>query len=241
MYVIPVLLAAIAAGTVQAVTGFGSGVILMLAFAYLFDMLTSAALTAGMCIWLNLALVYRYRAYIRPSAVVIPILVYATVSYLVIGIAASLNLGTLKIAYGVFLILLSAFFLLVPKDFRIKRVWYTAALCSTVSGICSGLFSVGGPMNALYFLSATDSHEEYIADSQCVALFTGTTALITRISKGMLPLRLVPLVALGALGLLIGKTVGLKISERIKGQHLKKIVYAYVGISGAIMILQQLI
>ena len=62
---IAVFLIAAMGGVVQAVTGFGAGVVMMLVLPNFFDLLTAPALSSAIALALNTSLAFRFRKYIR--------------------------------------------------------------------------------------------------------------------------------------------------------------------------------
>ena len=93
---------------------------------------------------------------------------------------------------------------------------------------------------AIYFVSASRDKEEYIATSQLLFAVTGAVNLGTRVLNGIYTLDLLPITVLGFLGITVGKKIGLKILHLLDGEKMKKLVYAYVGISGILTVVQQL-
>lgn len=93
---------------------------------------------------------------------------------------------------------------------------------------------------AVYFVSASRDKESYIANIQCLFAVTNIINFITRIANGIYTPDLVPVTLLGFAGITLGKRMGLRILDRLDLEVMKKGVYAFVGISGAVTILQQL-
>jgi len=124
-----------------------------------------------------------------------------------------------------------------------SRIWmrggyFNALLCSCISGICNGLFGIGGPLMARYFLFSTDGKESYIAQIQCLFLITGAVNMFTRIRLGLYSVKLLPYTLAGMAGIFIGKTVGLRMLDRIDAETVKKAAAILIGISGIVTILQ---
>ena len=67
---------------------------------------------------------------------------------------------------------------------------------------------------------------------------TSVVNLITRIANGIYTLNLLPLTLVGLAGILVGKVIGLKILNRLEPDRIRRIVYAFVGISGVITVLK---
>ena len=64
------------AGMVHTVTGFGSGIVMMLVFPYLLDMVAGPALVSSINFFLSLALAYKFRKEIRLQLILFPLFPY---------------------------------------------------------------------------------------------------------------------------------------------------------------------
>ena len=53
--------AAVGAGIIQSVTGFGAGIFLMLFIPYFFDMIAAPALSSAICLGLSVSLSWKFR------------------------------------------------------------------------------------------------------------------------------------------------------------------------------------
>lgn len=227
-------------GVVQAVTGFGSAILLMMLLPYFFDMLQAPALTSSITIGLTAALAWRFRNRIRWKLVLLPTLLYELGSILVLSIADELNMDMLGLSFGIFLIVLALYFLLLSSTFSVRATPVSACICSFISGACSGLFGIGGPLMAVYFLACTREKEDYVANLQFVFALTTAINLVIRLYKGFYVLSFLPLTIVGILGITVGKWAGLRILEQINTDLMRKLIYALVGISGILTVLEHI-
>ncbi|MBQ3193332.1 MAG: sulfite exporter TauE/SafE family protein [Oscillospiraceae bacterium] len=143
----------------------------------------------------------------------------------------------LSLAFGVFLIVLAFYFFAFSERITMQANRKTAALCAMLSGITSGFFGIGGPLMAIYFISAIKEKESYIGTIQFLFAFTNIINLFTRIVNGIFTIDLLPATILGFAGITMGKTIGLHILDRTDPSKIKKLVYAFVGISGILTLL----
>ena len=60
-----------------------------------------------------------------------------------------------------------------------------------------------------------------------------------RMSRGIYTLDLIPLTIVGMLAINLGKLMGLQIVKRMNAELLKKVIYAVVGASGVMILVQQ--
>lgn len=232
--------AAVGAGIIQTVTGFGAGIFTMLVIPYFFDMIAAPALSSAICLGLSVSLAWKFRKQINWKTCIPPTLLYTVFSVASIRMVKNIDLDLLTLVFGVFLVVLSVWFLAFSTRVSFQANWKTSLVCSPISGVCSGLFGIGGPLMAIYFVSASRDKEEYIATSQLLFAVTGAVNLGTRVLNGIYTLDLLPITVLGFVGITVGKKIGLKILHLLDGEKMKKLVYAYVGISGILTVVQQL-
>ena len=235
-----IALASMGAGIIQSVTGFGAAIFLMLVVPLFFDMVTAAALSSSIAMGLGITLAWKFRAHIQWNICALPTLVYMVCSVTAIHLVGGIDLDALTLAFGVFLIILALYFLLFSIRMSFAANWKSTCLCSALSGVTSGLFGIGGPLMAVYFVAASNSKESYIANIQFLFAATNIASLLTRVSRGIYTADLLPMTLLGFLGITLGKQIGLRILNRLNLNMMKQSVYAFVGLSGLLTVLQQL-
>ena len=227
-------------GIVQTVTGFGGGVVLMLLLPYYFDMVTAPALSAAINLGLSGALMWKFRRHFEYKLALAPCIAYLICSISVIHSAQRMDMEVLSLAFGIFLVVLALYFFLFSEKVHFGANWRTGILCGGISRANSGLFGIGGPLMAIYFVSGSKSKESYIANIQGLFTITGIINLLTRISRGIYTLELVPLTLLGFAAIYLGQVIGLKIVKKLNADLLRKLIYAFVGISGILTICQHI-
>ena len=232
--------ASVMAGVIQSVTGFGSAVFLMLIVPYFYDMVAASAISSSIAMGLGITLAWKFRAHLQWKKVILPTVVYLVGSVGAIQLLGGIDLDALGLAFGIFLIILAAWFLVFSRKIRFTATPTSAVVCSAISGVTSGLFGIGGPLMAVYFVSASDGKESYIANLQFLFALTNVVNFFTRISKGFYTFDLVPVTLLGFAGITLGKKFGLKILDRLDLESMKKGVYLFVGLSGILNVIQQL-
>ena len=233
--------ASVMAGVIQSVTGFGSAVFLMLIVPWFYDMVSASAIASSIAMGLGITLAWRFRRHIEFQTVALPSLVYMVCSVSAIRMVKGMDLEGLTLAFGIFLVILAAWFLVSSKKVQFTANWKSACVCSVISGVTGGLFGIGGPLMAVYFVSASKGKQSYIANTQFLFAVTNIVNFITRISRGIYTVELLPVTLLGFAGITLGKKLGLRILERIDLEGMKKGVYLFVGLSGIVTIAQQLI
>lgn len=227
-------------GMIHTITGFGSGVVMMLVFPYILSLVAGPALVSAINFFLSLTLTFKFRREIRPQLILFPLVPYLICSFGTILTVNHLDLRLLAIAFGVFLIVLSLYFIFIAKHMSVKANWRSAVVCGAFSGAGAGLFGIGGPLMALYFLAITDSKESYTANLQCFFTITCLGNTLVRITQGIYTLDLVPLTILGLIFVNVGKSLGLKVLDKLDSNLIRKIVYIFVGLSGLLTVVQNI-
>lgn len=241
LFCLVVSLTAICAGIVQTVTGFGAGIVLMIAMPHFFDMVAASAITSAINLGLTTTLVWRYHKFVQIELLIMPTLVYTLSAIVIINFLSFFNLKGLSIAFGIFLLLLSLYYLVFAEHTSGSQKWWIVFLCSLVSGISSGLFGIGGPLMATCFLAMTDNHDSYTGNLQFLFLIAGIFNLFTRVVNGIYTVEMLPLTLLCCLFINVGKRLGIAIAGRMNTQMIKKIVYLFVGLSGIMVLSENLL
>ncbi|MBQ3210533.1 MAG: sulfite exporter TauE/SafE family protein [Oscillospiraceae bacterium] len=225
------------AGIVQGVTGFGAGTLQMMVLPLFFPLIEATGISGVVCWSLTTAMFYRYRKYVKPKKVILPTLFYLLGSYSAISFSMQVNQELMQRVMGVFLLLLACYFLFIQSE-KVENVSsFAAVIFSVVSGVCDGLFGIGGPLMVILFLAHSDSKEEYLGNSQ--ALFFGTLLVncTVRIHKGILTQAHIPYIVVGLVTMSLGGFIAKRIADRIDGDKLRRIVYYCVGAAGVINLL----
>jgi len=232
--------AAVMAGVIQSVTGFGSAVFLMLFVPLFYDMVAASAIASSIAMGLGITLAWRFRGHIQWKLCALPAVIYLVGSIGAISVIRDIDLDALTLTFGIFLVILALYFLIFAKKMSIRGSWKSAAVCSAISGVTSGLFGIGGPLMAVYFVSVSRDKESYIANIQCLFAVTNVVNFLMRIGKGIYTADLVPITLIGFAGITLGKVLGLRLLERMELEGMKKWVYLFVGASGILTVLQQI-
>ena len=114
-FVYYIFLPALAGGIIQGVTGFGAGVVMMMFLPLQYSVVQSAGISSAICMILCAAMVYRYRKTINFKKIIAPAILYLAISSISILFAKMINQEVMKIILGIFLIILSLYFLFFNK------------------------------------------------------------------------------------------------------------------------------
>ena len=226
------------AAMIQALCGFGSGVFIMSVLPHFFhsyslSLVLSTVTSLVMCV-IILAKIYKY-ANIR---MIIP---------LIIGCASAITAvmcfwngeadATMKKALGVFLVLLSLYFIFFNRSIKVAPTFKAGLLSGFIGGTTNSLFSMGGPPVAVYMIAAAKDNREYLASSQVYFCFSGAYVTISRYMRGMVTEEVWPLFFAGLPFVILGTWAGMKLFSILDGEKLRLIIYVFMAVSGAVMIL----
>jgi len=236
-----VLFGAFVGGATQTMMGFGASVVMMLIYPYFFGLTVAPSINTSVCLFLSGSVAWQKRDKIHWKTVLPAAAIFSVLSVFSIQMLGRLNLRVLALAFGAFLVFISLFYLLLDKRAQLRGTPLTMVVCSAVSGVFGGLFGVGGPLMAVYFLSVSNDTEEYTANIQGLFFFTNLVSLTTRILKGLYTVPLLPYTIVGVLGVMGGKFLGLRLQGRMSLDKLRKAVYAFVGLCGVLNIVTELI
>ena len=229
-----VALACVTGGVVQTLTGFGCGIILMLFFVYAMPILEASGLAMIIGTIVAMTLLYSFRHHVQYRLVIFPAIVNFVAATFGLKVAEAANLVAQKIAFSLCLIALSIYFMYFSDRIRLKGNVLTATVCSILSGFVNGMFGIGGPPMALYYLTVTDSKETYIATTQLYFVLICAYSTITRIIDGIVTTDMFGLIVVGLLGVLGGQMIGIRIIKHVSLDLMKKMVYIFLAVAGII-------
>lgn len=227
---------AAAGGIINTVCGFGLGAVAMSVWPYLMPYMQSVSVVTLCGLTIDLLLLsntYRFISWKKLTPCLICGMLFSSLSvYLSVGAAEKAlvrSLGVILIALGIY----SVFF---SGRIRIKASPFNGCIAGALAGAFSGLFSVGGPPVAIYLLVGTDSNSEYRATLNAYFCFINVSTTWARWRNGIITAQVLQvwLLLAGAVGLSI--FVGNKVFYKLNGAKLRKIVYAYLIFSGALLL-----
>lgn len=228
---------AFGAAFVQRVTGFGFGIFIMTVLPYILSTYGEATTLSGMLsimtavpmigfIWRNIDW--------RKLCVIM--LTFLLVSWLAVRMVTLAGDGLLKRILGVVLILAAAWFYFFNDKVHVKPTLPMQFCMGTLSGMMGGLFGMQGPPAVLYFLSTAKNKDEYMALSQMYFLIGNLVMTFYRAQHGYLTTMVGWGWCVGVVAVVLAVWVGGKVYARLSSEMLRKIVYAYMAISGLVAI-----
>jgi len=226
---------AVGAAFIQRVSGFGFGIFIMTLLPYLMPSYGEATTLSGALALMTSALVVWQLHKHLVWRKLLPILVtFLLVSWFAVRFVSLAGDGTLKIILGVTLILASIWFFFVSDRIRIRPTLPMQIGLGTVSGLMGGLFGMQGPPAVLYFLASAESKEEYMAMAQCYFLIGNIVMTGYRAHAGFLTPAVGWCWCLCLPAIALGSWLGMKVFKKIPIALLRKIIYAYMAVSGLV-------
>ena len=157
-----------------------------------------------------------------------------------INLIKSLDLRLIGAAFGAFLLALSLYYLLFAGRASLRPTRGIVLACSAVSGVFSGLFSIGGPMMALCLLPCAEGHEQYVGNMQTLFVVTNCINIAARVANGLYTVELIPISLVGIMFILLGRAIGTRLVRQLSAEVIKRAVYLFVGISGAMTLIENI-
>lgn len=229
-------LTALCAGILQGVTGFGAGIVMMMVLPAFLPLNQAAGVSCAIAIILSFSMTMRYRRHISFKKVIFPAMLYLCASGGSICFSTLADQTAMKKVFGVFLLILSVYYLFFPVRTDRKLGFVASVLFIVISGICDGLFGIGGPLMVIYFLSQTGSKKEYLGSIQALFLINLIWGTAVRLCSGILTVEHFLYIGMGMVCILAGLGVANKIADRLDGKKMEKAIYLVIGISGLINI-----
>ncbi len=244
---ISIFLLSIGASFIQRTTGFGFGIFIMTMLPFLMPSYGEATTLSGLlAITTSAAIVWRLRRYVTWQRLYPILLTFIVVSTIAIFALTRIEDHVLRRILGIALILISIYFSLfvhpagsAPRGRRITLPTTRPVQigAGALSGLMGGFFGMQGPPAVLYFIQSEPSKEHYMAMAQTYFLIGNIMMTIVRAYNGFLTTTVLTDYLYGLGGVLIGTFIGTIVFRHIPNRIFRYIVYAYIGISGIIILL----
>lgn len=228
-------IAALGAAFVQRVSGFGFGIFIMTILPYLLPSYGEATTLSGsLAAVTSVIIVWQMHRYIVWRKLLPILITFLVVSWVAVQFVSLAGDGMLRRILGAVLILASIYFFIFSQRIHIRPTLTMQLSMGTLSGAMGGLFGMQGPPAVLYFLASTERKEEYMALVQCYFLIGNVVMTAYRAYSGFLTTTVMTSWCYCIVGVLLGTWIGAQVFRLIPIQLLRKIIYAYMGVSGVI-------
>ena len=236
--IMEIYLLTIGASFVQRTTGFGFGIFIMTMLPFLMPSYGEATTLSGLLAMTTSTLIcIRMRKFITWKRLIPILLTFIVISTPTIFLSTRIDNQSLNRILGITLILTALYFALFSGKIKFKTTLPYQIGAGTVSGVMGGFFGMQGPPAVLYFISSEPDKNHYMGMIQTYAVVTNISMLFVRAYNGYFTPAVGNTYIYALAGLGIGVLAGNWAFKRIPNRLFTYIVYAYIGVSGLIILL----
>lgn len=228
------------ASYIQSVTGFGFGIFAMMLLPALLLYTEANVLSSMLSVLTSVTIAFVMRRSISWKNTVFPLIGCLFATYVAVNFVKTQKNETLMLLLGAVLFILSLYFFFFSGKIRIRPAWYTGLIAGLFSGLMGGMFSIGGPPVVIYFLQSEEDSDHYLATISSYFVFSGVISVATKAVAGFLTTNVWAGFAFGVLGTAAGSWIGKRTREKTKPAALRKAVYGFMALSGAIHVITAL-
>lgn len=238
--IIFLILLAAGASFIQRTIGFGFGIFIMTALPFLMPSYGEAVTLSGLLSLTSATIVMvKYLKFVtwkRLLPIVASFIIFSTIA---ICLLDKIEGQAMRRILGITLILISLYFSFfkarLQKLIRPTKGWQYGT--GAASGIMGGLFAMHGPPVVLYLIVSEPAKDHYMGMIQTYAVVTNITMLAVRAFNGYVTPAVGSSYIYSLIGLAIGVIAGNWAFKHIPNRLFTYIVYAYIGVSGLIILL----
>ena len=236
--VIAIFLLSIGASFVQRTTGFGFGIFIMTMLPFFLPTYGEATTLSGLlAITTSAVIVWRLREHVTWQRLWPILLTFIVVSTIAIFALKRIEDHVLRQILGVALILVSIYFAVFSQKIKLPTTKRVQVGAGTLSGLMGGFFGMQGPPAVLYFIQSEPTKERYMAMTQTYFLIGNVMMTVVRAYNGFFTTTVLTDYLFGLGGVIIGTCLGAFVFKRIPNRLFRYIVYAYIAVSGVIILL----
>lgn len=236
--VIAIFLLSIGASFIQRTTGFGFGIFIMTMLPFFLPTYGEATTLSGLlAITTSAVIACKLRSYVTWKRLWVILLTFIIVSTIAIFALTRIEDRVLRLILGIALVVISIYFILFSQRIKLPTTKRVQVGAGTLSGLMGGFFGMQGPPAVLYFIQSEPTKEHYMAMAQTYFLIGNIIMTIVRAYNGFFTTTVLVDYIYGVSGVVIGTFVGAYVFKHIPNRIFRYIVYAYIGISGVIILL----
>lgn len=218
--------------TVQTVTGFGYGIIVMALTPLFLPLEQALAISTTTSLCLNIAILSQRWRDIQYKFVWVPVLCAAAGAFAGLTLMAEHPSPVYKRILGVFLVILAVWFVWLSDRVRLRPSLASSAIVGVISGTCGGLFSINGPPMVLYYVAILNDVKQYMATTQFYFMINNINLIVMRNALGLWPTGILPGCLSALAGLLCGFFAGNFIFKRANPRRIRQAVYVVMALAG---------
>lgn len=227
------LLAAILAGCISGLTGFGFALVSVPLLLFVYDPTTVVTLTAVIAVFTTVAVVWDSWSYARKR------LVFALLFPSFFGIVAGIEVlkaadpGYIRLGVGVLVVL---FALLLLKEIRVPGTekWWGLIVAGFSSGALSTSTGLGGPPVVLLLASRGLHKRAFRGSSALYFLVLSALVLATLVLRGLVDDSDIPVALALIPAAIVGKLAGTALVERVSEETFRRITLVFTLLTGAL-------
>lgn len=223
---------------VQRVSGIGYGIIVMLFFPLVLSMGEATALSGMGSLIASSVVAYTMRKHVNIKKAMMPMIPYCLIACLMMLFVKNAAHRLLMILLGIALCGMSVYCYFFSGRIRIRPTAKNAMIAGSIGGVLSGLFSMGGPPVMVYFISCSDTNDEYLANIQFFFVVSNTVSAVARFANGFVTPTVLWLLLPSAVAMVAANFLGGRVYKKISTEGLRKVVYGVVGLCGLLTILR---
>lgn len=223
------------AAIVNGISGFAFGVVVLMAFPYIFGYTKALALAGLMGLLIACFNAYLYRKDIDWKWV--PRWFSVFIAAELVSVLVLKKIGDAPMWYtllGVLFMVLGIYLLWGQSKIRIKPTVFTMVIMSVLSGLIMGCFGVGGSVMAAFFLEATNGKEQYLGTTQLMGAIIYLVDMILRSANGMFTADLWGLTAVGVFFMVIGLFIAKKLVSHMDALTMRRFICAVMIVNGVV-------
>ncbi len=234
---VAIFMLSIGASFIQRTTGFGFGIFIMTMLPFLMPSYGEATTLSGLlAITTSAIIVGRIHRLINWQRLWPILITFIFISTIAIFALKQIEDHKLRKILGVALILISIYFICFSRSIKLKKSKKVQITAGTLSGLMGGFFGMQGPPAVLYFIQSEPTKERYMAMVQTYFLLGNIVMTIVRAWNGFVTTTVITDYFFGMGGTIVGSIIGSYVFKHIPTRLFRYIVYAYIGISGIIII-----
>lgn len=226
------------ASFVQRVSGFGFGIFIMTMLPHLMPSYGEATTLSGMLSAAqSLYVLFSIYKLIEWKRVIPILLTFLVVSFFAVKYVSIASDTHLKHLLGVILLVMSAYFLIISEKIHLRPTIPIQLSMGTLSGLMGGLFAMQGPPAVLYFAASEPDKTRYLALTQAYFFVGNVFMTIYRAQCGFCTPTVNHCWLYALVGVVVGSWLGKKVFDKIPSPTLRKVIYAYMAISGILALM----
>lgn len=221
-----------AASVINTVTGFGYGILTVALHPFVMPAMTAVTVSGMISVVLSgsIARLEFHNICWKQLFISLPMILIAC--YLSIYFGGTLSENVIRRILGCVLFVLSLYFLFFNNKVKIRPTVLNGCLMGFLGGALQGLFGMGGPPMALYYLAVSGSKEAYMATLQMYFVLLNLAVNLMRFQRGMITEKCWKYFGILLVPMFLGIWLGSRIFCRLEEEKLRKGSYLCMAFCG---------